>query len=253
MLPEEEEGDEGGGRMKERKSVTIPADVIMDPLLTDSEFRLLARLSLKFGTGETAIDDKAIASLGMPKSTVYRLIGRLLKREYLQRNPQNGLYSVSVSNMRLSSLKYEKNQSQKWEKEKEKERSKEKDRDSPQDSIYIYNNKGVTENDKEREIQKREKAGENGDAGKPEKAVRKSKPFVKPTVEEVLAYCRERKSTVSAQAFVDFYESKGWMVGKNHMKDWKAAVRTWEQKDKADGRYFVPAENQSTPDDDYPF
>lgn len=53
--------------------------------------------------------------------------------------------------------------------------------------------------------------------------------FVKPTIEEVRAYCVERNNNVDAESFVDFYESKGWMVGKNKMKDWKAAVRTWEK------------------------
>ena len=56
--------------------------------------------------------------------------------------------------------------------------------------------------------------------------------FTPPTVEEVKAYCLERKNTVDPESFVSFYESKGWMIGKNKMKDWKAAVRTWEQKEK---------------------
>ena len=58
-----------------------------------------------------------------------------------------------------------------------------------------------------------------------------TKRFVKPTVEEVAAYCRERNNGVNAQQFVDFYEAKGWMIGQNHMKEWKAAVRTWEQRE----------------------
>lgn len=53
--------------------------------------------------------------------------------------------------------------------------------------------------------------------------------FAPPTTEEVEAYCRERNNKVDAQKFVDFYTMKGWMVGKNKMKDWKAAVRTWER------------------------
>lgn len=59
------------------------------------------------------------------------------------------------------------------------------------------------------------------------------KRFVKPTVDEVRAYCAERGNRVDAQAFVDFYEAKGWKVGSSPMKDWKAAVRTWEQRDTA--------------------
>ena len=59
--------------------------------------------------------------------------------------------------------------------------------------------------------------------------------FTPPTVSEVLNYCRERKNRVDPQRFVDFYTSKGWMVGKTKMKDWKAAVRTWEKDDKPKG------------------
>ena len=57
------------------------------------------------------------------------------------------------------------------------------------------------------------------------------KRFVKPTADEVRAYCAERGNRVDAQAFVDFYEAKGWKVGNAPMKDWKAAVRTWERRD----------------------
>jgi hypothetical protein len=53
--------------------------------------------------------------------------------------------------------------------------------------------------------------------------------FTPPSLEEVRDYCRERGNTVDPGKFIDFYESKGWMVGKNKMKDWKAAVRTWER------------------------
>lgn len=56
----------------------------------------------------------------------------------------------------------------------------------------------------------------------------KRKRFVPPTVEEVRAYCEERKNGIDPQRFVDFYQSKNWWVGKNKMTDWKASVRTWE-------------------------
>lgn len=55
--------------------------------------------------------------------------------------------------------------------------------------------------------------------------------FIPPTIEEVAEYCRQRGNKVDPVAFVNFYESKGWMVGKNKMKKWKAAVITWEQND----------------------
>lgn len=53
--------------------------------------------------------------------------------------------------------------------------------------------------------------------------------FTPPSVDEVGKYCAERCNGIDPQAFVDFYASKGWMIGKNKMKDWKAAVRTWER------------------------
>lgn len=62
----------------------------------------------------------------------------------------------------------------------------------------------------------------------------RGKRFVPPTVEEVREYCYQRNNNVDPEAFVDFYESKGWMVGKNKMKSWKAAVRTWERNHKGD-------------------
>ena len=63
--------------------------------------------------------------------------------------------------------------------------------------------------------------------------VRKGKDRVNipPTLEEVSAYCEERHNNIDPQVFIDFYESKGWYVGKNKMKDWKACVRTWERSD----------------------
>lgn len=62
-----------------------------------------------------------------------------------------------------------------------------------------------------------------------------SQRFTPPSVDEVRAYCQERRNGVDPQAFVDFYTSKGWMVGKNKMKDWRAAVRNWERKEEHRG------------------
>ena len=58
--------------------------------------------------------------------------------------------------------------------------------------------------------------------------------FEKPTVAEIAAYCSERKNGIDPQAFFDFYESKGWKVGAVKMKDWRACVRTWEQRHKTE-------------------
>ena len=57
-----------------------------------------------------------------------------------------------------------------------------------------------------------------------------SSKFIIPVLEEINNYCLERKNDVNAQKFLDFYTCNGWMVGKNKMKDWKAAIRTWEKE-----------------------
>lgn len=56
--------------------------------------------------------------------------------------------------------------------------------------------------------------------------------FRAPTVEEVKAYCLERKNAVDPVRFVDYYTANGWRVGRNPMKDWRATVRTWEREDR---------------------
>lgn len=53
--------------------------------------------------------------------------------------------------------------------------------------------------------------------------------FERPSIDEVAEYCRERGNQVDPEKFVNHYDSNGWKVGKNSMKDWKAAVRTWEK------------------------
>ena len=60
----------------------------------------------------------------------------------------------------------------------------------------------------------------------------KEKNFKKPTLQEVKEYCDERSNGVDPRKFIDFYESKGWVVGRSPMKDWKACVRTWEKSKK---------------------
>jgi hypothetical protein len=63
-----------------------------------------------------------------------------------------------------------------------------------------------------------------------EEQTEKKKRFVKPTQNEVLEYMAELRMADMSQRFVDYYESNGWKVGKNPMKDWRAAVRTWKQQ-----------------------
>lgn len=80
-------------------------------------------------------------------------------------------------------------------------------------------------------------------ADKPPAQPRKS--FTPPTVEEVKAYCTERNNGIDAEHFVDYYTSNGWKVGKNQMKDWKAAVRTWERNSQQNQKQNQPTEGSA--------
>lgn len=78
----------------------------------------------------------------------------------------------------------------------------------------------------------------------------KNRRFTPPSVDEVKAYCDERKNNVDPQSFVDFYSSKGWRIGKDPMKDWKAAVRTWERRNNdkpTPQKKYVTAEEYQPP------
>lgn len=75
--------------------------------------------------------------------------------------------------------------------------------------------------------------------------------FTPPTIEQVKEYCNERENSVDPDRWFNYYSSNGWRVGKNPMKDWKAAIRTWENNDKQDNRpagkvvQVLPAQNYS--------
>lgn len=94
--------------------------------------------------------------------------------------------------------------------------------------------------DIEKDIENIKRKDESKDSSKREKS-----KFLPPTLDEVIAYCNERNNGIDPEAFIDFYESKGWMIGKNKMKDWKAAIRTWEkhegQKKQGGGSAYMDA------------
>lgn len=71
------------------------------------------------------------------------------------------------------------------------------------------------------------------DTEKEQKRKGESSRFAPPTLDDVTAYCTERGNGIDPQRFIDYYQSNGWKVGKNPMKDWKAAVRNWESRDAA--------------------
>ena len=97
---------------------------------------------------------------------------------------------------------------------------------------YGYENRDYFKTEDENHLNKQEIKNKKQDIKKESVKEKSAMRFVPPTVEEVRAYCNERGSGVDAERFVDFYASKGWVVGKTKMRDWKAAVRGWDREDK---------------------
>ena len=118
------------------------------------------------------------------------------------------------------------------------------------DTMALQCDTGVQKSDIEKEIEKDiEKETEidrvcGDDSPQPTTTKpSKKKTFIPPTVQEVQAYCLERQNNIDAERFVDYYTSNGWKVGKNSMKDWKAALRTWERKEKEGGYHGTSSRN----------
>lgn len=79
--------------------------------------------------------------------------------------------------------------------------------------------------------------------------IKKNNKFIKPTVEEVQQYCLERNNNINAEHFIDYYDANGWKVGKNPMKDWKAAIRTWEKRNNNNNNsYKKPTRKEIVPE-----
>ena len=72
--------------------------------------------------------------------------------------------------------------------------------------------------------------------------------FTPPSADDVRAYATEKGYTIDPEAFVDYYTANGWKVGKNPMKDWRAAVRTWIRKDNEHGRNSDSKRNNIVPE-----
>lgn len=89
----------------------------------------------------------------------------------------------------------------------------------------------IEEEDKEEEEEEDKEEEEVEEVPTVPKKREARKRFSPPSAAEVREYCRERENAVDAESFVDFYAAKGWKVGNAPMKDWKAAVRTWEKRE----------------------
>ncbi len=124
------------------------------------------------------------------------------------RDDQHETYEEPNANQSETIAKPCENQTTTMTEPKEKEKAKAKDNDKAKEKENVKVNAKAFSADKPRR-------------------------FAKPTVEDIRDYCRERRNAIDPQRFFDFYEAKGWRVGNQPMKDWQAAVRTWEGREPA--------------------
>ena len=119
-----------------------------------------------------------------------------------------------------------------WEREKGSENTNDTNEYKSIQKIQMNTNDTKTNTNTKTDTKEKTKTNTNTESilpPKPPKGAEPQKRFVAPTVEMVAEYCRERNNGVDAQRFVDYYSANGWKVGgRSAMKDWKAAVRTWE-------------------------
>lgn len=156
--------------------ICLPAEAVFDDKLSDPEYRLLSRMILESENLNIKLTDEVISDFGISKSTFYRLASGLIKREYLSRN-QDGSYSIlkmgvdipknetgqsQICENEVSELQIRKNENVGQERE-EKERSKEREEKDNTADVSNYSLLKVKDNEKEKEIQKKEKAPGGGE------------------------------------------------------------------------------------------
>lgn len=121
--------------------------------------------------------------------------------------------------------------------------AKQNKQDQANQAVYVNGNVNVNVNDNVSPNGDINIGGETAENPPPAPASSGKKKFIPPTLDEVAAYCNERHNGISPSAFIDYYEARGWKYGTSKpMVNWKAAVRTWEQKEK--GRTHTQGEQQ---------
>ena len=194
------------------KGIWVPAEIWEDTNLTWNEKVVLMEIDSFTAAGKDCfISDSYIGNLiGVTERTARRILSKLINQGYVKKTCFDGRTRYIESTITDRIVRAE------WTK-----MSGQTGHECP-DTINNITNTNLQEKEK---IYKKER-------------------FEKPTVSEVKAYCEERRNNIDPQAFVDFYDSKGWKVGNTPMRDWKAAVRTWEAKRKNEPPTPTPSPKQ---------
>lgn len=199
--------------MEERcfRGIWIPADIWLDEGLTALDKIILSEIDSLDNEGGCTASNKYLADFcGCSESKIKSSISKLKKQKLVEEVAFDGrvrilkscIGSTTLTNAAKKTSRQLKNDRQTYKKNTA-DCQKLTDDTLLYNNIEYYNNKDT---DKKR--------------------------FRAPSYDEVKTYCNERQNNIDAQAFIDYYTSNGWKVGKNPMKDWKAAVRTWERNER---------------------
>lgn len=207
--------------------VFIPAEIYENEELSWSDKILWAEIQALSGKTACRASNAHFAKhLKSTEHTISKSIAKLKKLGFVKQVGFDGRTRELI-------VCFSKNEEQdSMDKKVKAEYSKKSSLSNPksQGSIDIYNNNKYIPSEIQDEIK------ENNinkfilkESLQSEPAKKTPKRFIKPTLEEIKEYCQERNNGLDPEKFINYYESKGWVVGKSPMKDWKAAVRTWEK------------------------
>ena len=200
------------------KGLWIPAEILFDKRLTAMDKLLLAGLALlDNGEGCFATNGYLARVCGCNETKVSKAVAKLKNIDLITTVFYDGRQRVLKANLAEKPSLPRQNANHTLSKS-QPNLGKKPSLPCQNDNLTLSNCQTATSY-----IKKEDKKSDN-------------KRFAPPTLEEVRAYCRERNNRVDAQRFIDYYTSNGWKVGRNPMKDWKAAVRTWERGDYGGGK-----------------
>lgn len=188
----------------------------------------------KVGNMLVPYDNKKLAEMTRTPVDTVIVAMELLKGIGLVRILENGeLYIAQLENMIGSQSKsaLKKQQQRQLKQQLLLDGGQEGDKCPPKIEIELEQEIKDIEIDKEEEIKKEKKSR-----------------FKKPTVKEVKEYCQQRNNNIDPEYFIDYYETKDWLIGKTKMKDWKACVRTWEKRDFNKQTTKQPVRQEPVPD-----
>lgn len=189
----------------EQKTILITLLLMANHSENEWEFKGVKHI-VEPGQFITSLDSiKEKAGKGISIQNIRTALQRFEKYEFLTSDPTNKNRLITICN---------------WD-----SYQAEKDEANKQINKQLTSNQQAA--NKQLTTNKNDKNNKNDNKSK----VNKSTRFSPPTIDEIKDYCVKRNNSVDANNFFDFYESNGWLVGKNKMKDWKASVRTWENRE----------------------